>query len=92
MKIQHLRQNLSVYELKRDIVDLKTYNSEKLDSVMPYSTMQDLLLRLRRESDSEKKLAKLENRVQVIENSMVTILQNQQSQTSLIVQLAKAQA
>ena len=54
MKIQHLRQNMSVDEIKRDIADLKTYNSEKLDSVMPYGTMQDLLLRLRRESDSER--------------------------------------
>jgi len=91
MKIQQLRQNLSVDELKRDIADLKTYNSEKLDSVMPYGTMQDLLLRLRRESDSEKKLAKLEDRVQVIENSVDILLQNQQSQTNLLMQLAKAQ-
>ena len=91
MKIQQLRQNLSVDELKRDIADLKTYNSEKLDSVMPFGTMQDLLLRLRRESDSEKKLAKLEDRVQVIENFVAIILQNQQSQTNLLMQLVKAQ-
>ena len=61
-------------ELKKDIADLKTYNSEKLDSIMPYGTMQDLLLRLRRESDSEKKLAKLEDRVQVIENYVAILL------------------
>ncbi|KAL8114529.1 hypothetical protein AgCh_021408 [Apium graveolens] len=91
MKLQQLRQNLSVDELKKDKADLKTYNSEKLDSIMPYGTMHDLLLRLRRESDAEKKLAKLEDRVQVIENSVATILQNQQSQTSLLMQLAKAQ-
>ena len=91
MKLQQLRHNLSVDELKKDIADLKTYNSEKLDSVMPYGTMHDLLLRLRRESDAEKKLAKLEDRVQVIENSVATILQNQQSQTNLLMQLAKAQ-
>ncbi|KAL8114648.1 hypothetical protein AgCh_021492 [Apium graveolens] len=64
MKLHQLRQNLSVDELKKDIADLKTYNSEKLDSVMPYGTLQDLLLRLKRESDAEKKLAKLEDRVQ----------------------------
>ena len=58
---------------------------------MPYGTMYDLLLRLRRESDAEKRPAKLEDRVHVIENSVVTILQNQQSQTSLLMQLAKAQ-
>ncbi|KAL8120302.1 hypothetical protein AgCh_017460 [Apium graveolens] len=91
MKLQQLRQNLNVDELKKDIADLKSYNSEKLDSVMPYGTMQDLLLRLRRESDAEKRLTKLEDRVQVIANSVVTILQNQQSQTSLLMQLAKAQ-
>ena len=84
MKLQQLRQNLSVDELKKDIADLKSYNSEKLDSIMPFGTMQELLLRLRRESDTEKKMAKLEERVQVIENSMVTILHNQQSQTSLL--------
>ena len=36
-------------------------------------------------------MAKLEEKVQAIENYVVTILQNQQSQTSLLVQLAKAQ-
>ncbi|KAL8105155.1 hypothetical protein AgCh_029086 [Apium graveolens] len=36
MKLQQLRQNLSADELKKDIADLKSYNSEKLDSIMPY--------------------------------------------------------
>ena len=47
LQLQHIRQNLSVDELKQDIADLKSYNAEKLDSVMPYGTMQDLLVRLR---------------------------------------------
>ncbi|KAL8145899.1 hypothetical protein AgCh_003872 [Apium graveolens] len=75
----------------QDIADLKSYNAEKLDSVIPYGTMQDLLGRLRKESDVDKRLARLENRVQIIEDSMVTILQNQQTQTNLLMQLANAQ-
>ncbi|KAL8148136.1 hypothetical protein AgCh_005473 [Apium graveolens] len=91
LQLQHYQQNLSVDELKQDIADLKSYNAEKLDSVIPYGTMQDLLGRMRKTSDADKRLARLEDRVQIIEDSMVTILQNQQTQTNLLMQLAKAQ-
>ena len=39
----------------------------------------------------EKKLAKLEDRFPVIENLMAILLQNQQTQTNLLMQLAKSQ-
>ena len=77
--------------LRVDIQDLKEYTDKKLDEMLPLGTMKELLVKLRRESDMERKVNSLEARMKIVENSMVTIIQNQQTQTDLLRQLVQAQ-
>ena len=77
--------------LRVDIKDLKEYTNDKLDEKLPIGTMKELLVKLRRESDMEKKVNSLEARMKIVEDSMVTIIQNQQTQTDLLRQLVQAQ-
>ena len=59
--------------LRKDVEDLKTFTDKKIDERIPVGTVKDLLLKLRKESEMEKKVTSLETRVKNIEESMVVL-------------------
>ena len=76
--------------LRQDVQDLKEFTPKKFDEKLPEGTMKELLLKLRKESEMEKKVTQLESRVKIVEESLVTLLENQQTRTNLLRQLVQA--
>ena len=73
-KLQHLRQELTLDTVRKDVEDLKTFTDKKIEERLPSGAVKELLLKLRKESEMEKKVTPLETRVKNIEESMVVLL------------------
>ena len=90
-KLQNIRQELNLDIVRQDVADLKTFTEKQIDERLPLGTAKEIVQKLRKESEMEKKVTSLETRVKNIEESMVVLFQNQQNQTALLRQLVQAQ-
>ncbi|KAL8148652.1 hypothetical protein AgCh_005859 [Apium graveolens] len=82
---------MDVDTIKHEIGEIKKDFVARLDARLPGTTMTEIAQKLRKEADLNRKVEAMNTRLTNMEKSMAKILENQETQKSLLQQLVAAQ-